>query len=187
MIVGTEAFVGKYMSQIDVISEDCVEGIRSSIYQIFVGAGSKLEELRRSIPEYNHPDTQSRLEGIMGHVSEEAASSKVVLLRFAPLKYGRPSDENPGLKVLSIPEGFVGFNTSRPDQDNTKRWIVDIDRGTNFGAAYDARGTAYAHGRFEPSRRHTIAAPVFDKLVGDFCSRPYVVPHVEVYDPLLSL
>ncbi len=68
-------------------------------------------------------------------VSPDDESMPPVIL-FRITKPGRPYS----LKIYSIADGVGGFNTSTillTDQDNLQRWSVYIDRGTQFGAAFD--------------------------------------------------
>ncbi|HSX43943.1 MAG TPA: hypothetical protein VLE69_01425 [Candidatus Saccharimonadales bacterium] len=84
-----------------------------------------------------------------------------------------------GLKLYSIADGYGGFNTFsdlRDGEDNSRRWAVSIDRGTNFGAAFDNKGTVYEHGGYQDVwfslDKQTIDTGTITELVYDFYDNP---------------
>jgi len=102
-----------------------------------------------------------------------AEDAKDHVVEFTVSFPGSHTEETPGLTIYSIPDGFRGFNTSTVKKDdNSKRWTVYLDRGTNFGAAYDNRGTAYANGKYDPSTLYTrVDADQFETVVQSFFDR----------------
>jgi hypothetical protein len=77
------------------------------------------------------------------------------------------------LRIYAIADGEIGFNTSRPEDDNSRRWVVYIDRGTTFGSAYDNKGTMYEHGEEDPGpRQQNIDTGSLHDLLSDFHDNP---------------
>jgi hypothetical protein len=84
------------------------------------------------------------------------------------------------LTLYSIADGTGGFNTStgqkREGEDNSRRWSVHVDRGNDFAAAFDNKGTVYEHGGFEdspyPKHAHNVSTGSIEDLLFDFYDNP---------------
>jgi hypothetical protein len=128
------------------------------------------------------PETVNRLKRMTDQVLEDLGfpAGEVHPVPVVKFTVTKPTNPDYKLTIHSIADGEGGYNTffagdGHPEDDNSRRWSVDIDRGKNsVGTAYDDKGAVYEHGGYDPRTyaHQNINTGTIDELIADFDDNP---------------
>lgn len=158
----SETALTYYGNQIDLAVQPHEELFGAELKMFFDAADSRLYRLGERIGKALTPEPlverevvdmlRSMTDDVLHQAGLPDQSEQPVSVVIFKAKLPPSQRKDYDLEIYSIADGIAGFNTSNTPgygDDNSRRWLVRIDRGTNHGSAFDTKGIVYAKRSFE--------------------------------------